>query len=176
MKKLLTGIALVVSLGTLSAEERLDLKLVPTHETLAKGRTKSNSLADRLELTAIDPTKIQKPEPRNRKGLMARSQFLSHRGSWTMVPKGAVIHVPEAFKDRVVARPKGTLISWQEFYRKNRGWLQAQSVRLSDAKGETPLAPSLFNSFGRQGRVVVAVLHNGPISISQPPAPTSPSK
>lgn len=166
MKNLLTGmIALLGTTVILPAEERLDLKLAPTHETLSKSRSDVNSLADRLELEAIDPAKLTKPEPRSRKSLLARSQFLAFRGNWTMVPKGAVLHVPDTFKERVVARPKGELISWQEFYRKNRGWLQAQPVRLSDAKGDTPLAPSLFESFTRHGRVVVAVLHNGPISV-----------
>jgi hypothetical protein len=65
----------------------------------------------------------------------------------------------------VVTRPSGKLLTWREFSARNRGWLHLQNVTLAHARGETPLAPEVFESHRTIGRVVVAVCEGGPISM-----------
>ena len=144
-----------------------------SHEDLAARGAGNNPLAGRRAVKEVDHTAIQKKKRRDLGGgsLLSRSLILSYRGTWTIVPKGAVLHVPAAYRERIVPGPTGRLIPWTEFYARNRGWIHTQNVTFEHARGEAALSPEILELHKRLGRVVVAVLHQGPISVKAPVEP-----
>lgn len=153
--------------GELAGAGKASLR--PTHDQLAKHRAAGPEITKgAAHFTPVDPSEIQKRNPEAR-SLLERSAILSFGGFWTMVPKDAVIHIPANLRSRVVSRPKGRLLGWKEFLVRNRGWIHTQSVTLSDARGDTRLPEEIIDAYRRTGRVVVAVCHNGPISLKKSP-------
>lgn len=156
-----------------AAAESLSPRL--THADLAaRGGARTNPLEGRREVTEIDHATVQKKKERRELGagsLLSRSLILSFRGSWTIVPKGAILHLPKSYQDRVVTRPSGRLIPWSEFHARNRGWIHTQNVSIENARGDVALSPEILELHKRLGRVVVAVLHRGPISVKAPVQP-----
>ncbi|MCW1926158.1 hypothetical protein OKA05_26610 [Luteolibacter arcticus] len=103
--------------------------------------------------------------------LIKQSDILNDGIHWTIVPKGAVLHVPPAFAARVGAKPVGTLLPWIEFLTVNRNWLFTEEVTFDHAAGKKPLPPSRLEAWQKFNKVVVAVHLGGPISVrTQPPA------
>lgn len=82
-----------------------------------------------------------------------------------MVPKGAVIFLPEAMKNRVNVKPVGTLLSWVDFLTKNRAWVTTNDVSFDQAAGSQPLPAERVAFWAKQDKVVVAVHQSGPISV-----------
>ena len=139
----------------------------PSHADLVGRAPKgSHPLAARRGVEVVEPGAMEKVvRHRSRPGLIARSTILSHGGCWTIVPKGAVLHVPEDYRERIVPEPAGRLVPWPEFHARNRGWLHAQRVTMEQARGEAALSGEVRDNHARLGRVVVAIFHNGPISV-----------
>lgn len=102
--------------------------------------------------------------------ILAQSTILSDGECWTLVPKGAVLHVPAAHQTRVDAKPVGTLLPWADFLARNFAWLGTFDVALDQAAGTRPLAAELPATWGKLGKVVVAVHFAGPISVRPAPA------
>lgn len=97
--------------------------------------------------------------------IISQSTILHDGESWTLVPKGAVLHTPAAMRDRVGAKPVGGLLPWSEFLIKNRAWLSTQEVDLAQAAGRTPLPADRAEAWSKQNKIVVAVHYAGPISV-----------
>lgn len=97
--------------------------------------------------------------------IISQSTILHDGESWTLVPKGAVLHTPLAMKDRVGAKPVGSLLPWTEFLTKNRAWLSTQEVDLAQAAGRSPLPADRAEVWFKLNKVVVAVHFAGPISV-----------
>ncbi|MEK7953781.1 hypothetical protein [Luteolibacter soli] len=107
--------------------------------------------------------------------IIKQSDILNDGQHWTLVPKGAVLHIPPAFTTRVGAKPVGTLLPWVEFLTVNRNWLFTEEVNIDNASGKTPLPPSRLEAWQKLKKVVVAVHLGGPISVrTQPPANSDP--
>lgn len=100
--------------------------------------------------------------------LIERSVILSSGSHWTIVPKGAVLMVPERFGNRVGTERKGKLVRFPEFLRLNQSWLSSQEVTMEQAKGHEIFEEERMKAMQRQGRVVVAVRHGGPITVLKP--------
>ena len=101
--------------------------------------------------------------------LIKQSDVLSDGNNWTLVPKGAVLHIPAALNNRVGAKPLGTLLSWTDFLTVNRGWLFTEEVTFDQAAGKTPIPPSRTEFWKKNGKVIVAVHLGGPISVRTEP-------
>jgi hypothetical protein len=99
--------------------------------------------------------------------LIAQSTLLRFGEYWTLVPKGAVIHLPALLKDRVIEQPEGQYLPWLDFLGANRGWLSTAEVTLEQASGELPIDPAKIAFWTRQDKVMVAVYQRGPISIAE---------
>ena len=102
--------------------------------------------------------------------ILAQSTILSDGTCWTLVPKGAVLHVPAAHGARVDAKPVGTLLPWADFLARNFAWLGTCDVQIDQAAGTRPLAAELPANWAKLGKVVVAVHFAGPISVKPAPA------
>lgn len=149
------------------------IKNRPSHQELAGRMAKrSNPLADHNRVKPLGREEIEKKKKRDDLGsLVQRSSILAYSGHWTLVPKGAILHVPPAFKNRVSAKPVGELLPWKEFLARNRGWIFTQPVQMKNARGEKALSENVLKNHRQLGRVVVAVLHHGPISVVASEAP-----
>jgi hypothetical protein len=142
-------------------------------------RITAEEIAARQKTTPL--AAIPKPHATGQKTVVARpggqslieqSDVLNDGINWTLVPKGAVLHVPQPFASRVGSKPLGTLLTWPEFLKVNRSWLFTEEVVIEQAAGKRPIPPSRNEAWNKLGKVVVAVLRGGPISVR--PEPTTP--
>jgi len=106
--------------------------------------------------------------------IVKQSDILNDGRNWTLVPKGAVLHVPPALASRVGAKPVGTLLPWNEFLTANRNWLFTEEVTFDHASGKKPIPASRLDAWQKVNKVIVAIHLGGPISVRpQPPAPVA---
>ncbi|BCU75395.1 hypothetical protein [Luteolibacter sp. LG18] len=99
-------------------------------------------------------------------GLAETSTFIETAGMFTIVPKGAVIHIPEKLAAWIVPGPsvKAKFQTWQEFLTANRGSVASFEITFDQASGKIPIDSSKLDLARKSGRLVVAVCHGGPIS------------
>lgn len=135
-----------------------------THKSLAaRGQAQENPIAS---LPSIQPpeeamnSKAYKPE-----SIIARSEVI-HRGRMaTLVPKRAVLHLPDDLRG-AVGLPQGVqLISWAQFYKLNRNWIRTLEVTRAQAEGDAPLSEEVVESFKESRHLIVATYQTGPISV-----------
>ncbi|MFT3991612.1 MAG: hypothetical protein QM680_09405 [Luteolibacter sp.] len=98
--------------------------------------------------------------------LLNESVILTDGTHWTLVPKGAVIHIPKSKQEKISTKPVGSLLGWADFFTKNRGWLTTQEVDFDQARGKTPLDSKQVEFWQTQENIVVAVHQSGPISVT----------
>lgn len=115
--------------------------------------------------------RTEKPELAPEGNFYANSSLLSDGVNHTVLPKAALMHVPDAFKDRVVDKPVGRLILWPEFYKQNRNWLKTREITFENAKGELPLTEEEWQTVQNLGAIVVSVMGGHPISLLEPVTP-----
>ena len=112
--------------------------------------------------------KVERPAEQS---IIKQSMILHDGTNWTIVPKGAVIFLPEAMKNRVDVKPVGTLLPWSEFLSKNFGWITTNEVTFDQAAGNIALPAARVAFWAKQDKIVVAVHQNGPISVNVAKAP-----
>ncbi len=101
--------------------------------------------------------------------ILDSSEFITYNGFTTLVPKNALLQIPKSYADRINNHKQGSkVISWTDFYTRNRGWINTVEVTLAQAKGQTPISPELLETLKKNNNLVVAVLQNGPISVRPP--------
>jgi hypothetical protein len=96
---------------------------------------------------------------------MDQSSILHDGTHWTMVPKGALIHLPAEIKDRSNVKPVGTLLPWKDFLAKNQRWIATSEVTFDQAVGNEELPAGCAGSLANKGKVVVAVHRNDPAAV-----------
>lgn len=131
-----------------------------TPQALAKLQQSSPMAA--LQKPAPGQASVSRP---NDQSIIKQSMILHDGKNWTLVPKGAVIFLPEAMRSRVNVKPVGTLLAWSEFLAKNYAWITTNDVSFDQAAGNKPLPAERVAFWGMQEKVVVAVHQNGPISV-----------
>ena len=99
------------------------------------------------------------------------STFLTFGGHSVLLPKGAVIHVPDVLARHSVAAIKGELISWQEFLTRYPALVSAVEVTLEEASGEKAFDPERMESAKSGGRILVTVYRRNPVSFHPAPVP-----
>lgn len=168
----LMGIVLLLATGSAPGQQRAQLKappsksepkVRPTHGQLTARRAKVESNGE-IAL-AEKPRALRKLRSGKTASLIQRSAIIAHRGQWTIVPKESVLYVPAHLRSRVNGERSGRLVTWKEFLVKNRTWLRLEDVRIEQARGEVPLRAEDVKVYEQSGQVVVAVCHNGPISV-----------
>jgi hypothetical protein len=127
-----------------------------------------------IQPVEVAEAKVARPAEQS---LIKQSDVLSDGNNWTLVPKGAVLHIPGTLNNRVGAKPLGTLLSWTDFLTVNRGWLFTEEVTFDQAAGKTPIPPSRTEFWKKNGKVIVAVHLGGPISVrTEPLTPVASTK
>jgi hypothetical protein len=107
-------------------------------------------------------------------GLNEYSEFLSFKEHGTLVPKHAIIHVPESLRGCVTTSLHGTFVPWKEFATQYPAIVTTFSVTLEEATGKTPIKPERLELVRKSDRIVVAVLNGSPISCRLPAPPPAP--
>ncbi|MEP2777138.1 MAG: hypothetical protein ABJQ29_14805 [Luteolibacter sp.] len=138
-----------------------------THEQLIKQR-KQVLLNDPMkalpEATGEDASVVNKVG-----NLLENSDVLSFNGQTTLVPKNALVLIPEKFESRINRHePGAAIVSWLDFYKANRGWISTVEVTFEQARGDAPVSPEILETLGKSGNLIVAVLKAGPISVVPP--------
>ncbi len=116
-----------------------------------------------LESPQEKATAVTRPD---KQSIIKQSVILHDGKNWTLVPKGAVLFMPEALKSRVNAKPVGTLLPWQSFLTKNISWLTTNETTFDQAAGNEALPAERAEFWAKQDKIVVAVHQNGPISVN----------
>ncbi|WAC20520.1 hypothetical protein OVA24_03895 [Luteolibacter sp. SL250] len=108
--------------------------------------------------------------------LDANSSFIKYDGAVTLVPKGAILFVPDRFKDAVVTGISGKFSLWNEFSTKYRGLVTPFEVTVEQASGAKPIEEERLAAARRSGLILVAVFNGNPISVQSiaPAATTAP--
>lgn len=144
--------------------------------------SKTNPMTD--PKTKFTETTGEDPSVKNKVGnLLDNSELITFNGNTTLVPKHAIIQIPETYKNRINNHKEGSkIISWAEFYSLNRGWISTLEVTFSQAKGEDPVNAEHLEVMKKSKNLIVAVLENGPISVlplkttAEPAKPSEPAE
>lgn len=140
---------------------------VATHEQLVeKLREAPDPTTTLAPAKPADPAKIWKPGD-----LLARSDFFCLFGQATLVPKGAILHVPAQYAERLKLQEGAKILTWADFYAVNRGWIQTLEVTRKQAEGDEPFPEETVKALAKSPSVVVATLRGGPISVLPPKQP-----
>lgn len=99
--------------------------------------------------------------------LISQSEILHDGEYWTLVPKGAVLYVPQRRSANIGARPLGTLLTWIQFLTINSAWLSTHETSIEQASGEVLLPQAKTDFWKKQDRVIVAVHQGEPISVAR---------
>lgn len=109
-----------------------------------------------------DGTNVRRPEAQS---IIKQSLVLNDGKNWTLIPKGAVIFIPEAMKSRVDVKPSGNLLGWRDFLTRNQAWITTTDISFDQATGKKPLQAERVAFWPKQDKVVIATHQNGPITV-----------
>jgi hypothetical protein len=140
-----------------------------THEEIAaklKAASQSDPMKTFSPAEGSDPTVVNQPED-----FVASSDIICFGGAATFVPKRAIIQAPEKFASRLAMVEGATILTWNDFYAANRGWITTVEVSRAQAEGNEPIADNLREQYVKSGNLVVATYKGGPISVL-PPKPS----
>lgn len=121
----------------------------------------------RREAAGAMAPKVVTRKPRGY-SLEALSQFIGQGDYSTILPKGSVIHCPEALAARLLAKPQGHMMGWPEFLIANRTWITTHEVTQAQTVGEAPLSEADRSSFAAGGKIVIATLRGNPVTVLKP--------
>jgi hypothetical protein len=152
--------ALLLCALTLNAFAAQPVLVRVTPETLAKLQQRDPM----IRLVDASGRAIQTTNPLSH-STMDQSSVLHDGTHWTLVPKGALIHLPEAIKNRSTVKPVGTLLPWKDFLAKNQRWIATSEVTFDQAVGNEALPADRAEAFASTHKVVVAVHRNDPASV-----------
>lgn len=139
---------------------------VATHEQLVTllRKAEQNDPMKKLPLTqGEDPSVVNRS-----KDLLADSDIISFRGVATLVPKRAVLQIPNSCTERMKLEPGARIVSWADFHAANRGWITTVEVSRAQAEGNLPIGEDSKKMMSTCRNLVVATYQGGPISVLPP--------
>jgi len=92
--------------------------------------------------------------------------IIGHDGAITLVPKGAILHVPERLRASVGA-VSGRILPWAEFASSYPSVVEPLAVTLENVSGVVPLSAEALAAVAKSDRIVVALLNGGPVSFPE---------
>lgn len=148
-------------------EPRPEVRDVATHEDLENRLHRAqakNPLANFSVDAGPDPTKKNRPV-----NLIEDSDIISFNGLTTLVPKRAILTIPESARDRIGNHVPGhRMVAWKEFLFANRGWISTVEVSRKQAEGQQDLPEAVTERISRSTNLLVATYQGGPISVLPP--------
>lgn len=145
---------------------KMQMRDVATHDQLSS-KLRMAQQKDPVRLLGPPAGKHEEdPSKQNTsRDLIKESTVLCYNGNLTLVPKEAVIFVPDELKDRIGVKPKQKIKRWSEFYQVNRGWIRTIEVSRDQAMGYKPIAEGTMEAVKAGSSMVVATFSGGPISV-----------
>jgi hypothetical protein len=166
MKRPKTILALMlITLLPLKAEESAKhvFRDAATHDTLAH---KLRAVEATDPMNAMEKAEGKDPSIENQpQNLIESSDLISFQGLTTLVPKRAIMKLPEQFKDRINNhQPGNRVVGWLDFYALNKGWITTVEISRKQAGGREDFDPALAEQLGKSKNMIVTVMASGPIS------------
>ncbi len=98
-----------------------------------------------------------------------RADFIQNRGQVLMIPKKALIHVPDWLQDKVITdgKTEGKLVRIDKFMATNSAWLATYPVSFELAVGKKQFTDQELEQLQTMNKIVVATHGNTPIGISK---------
>jgi len=155
------------------ANAESEMRDAATHEELQK---KSHAAVIQDPMKKLPPANESDPAKDTPKDLISQSDILSFDGTFTLVPKRAILAIPKDLEKRTQLADATKLVGWAEFHANNRGWITTVEVTREQAEGNSPIDEDILNGFKDSTTIVVATYHGGPISILPPKAPPAEEK
>lgn len=155
--------------------EKPPFRNASSHEDLAEAYRRSTG-EDPIRGLGQDPEILALAASYSQPSLLERSDALAHGELATLLPKGALLFVPEALADRASLAEGAALVDWREFYRNNSHWILPWNMRLGQALGDEALDMGQFERLKRMGKIVVATCLDQPISVREGIVPNEEAK
>lgn len=150
--------------------QKMEMRDVATHEALSNTLRQAQAMNPLTNYKAVEgeaATKVYQPE-----SIINNSDIISFNGLTTLVPKRAILAVPDTVESRIGKHIDGhRVVAWKEFLHANRGWITTVEVSRAQAEGRQPLAESVSERFGKTSNLMVATYQGGPISVLPPLPP-----
>jgi len=145
---------------------KMPMRDVATHNELSASLRMAQQ-SDPIRLLGPPAGKSDEdPSLRNSsRDLIKESTVVCFNGSLTLVPKRAVIFIPEHLKDRIGVKPKQEVKRWRDFLPANRGWIRTFEVSPDQAMGYAPIAKATLEAMQQGSSMIVATFKSGPISV-----------
>jgi hypothetical protein len=106
--------------------------------------------------------------------LAANSTFIQIGDQFTLVPKGALLHIPKKLASLIVSEPKGTFVAWPVMQEANRAKLARFEVTVDQASGKEAIDANKLALAKRSESILVATIENGAVSMAQPQPASAP--
>lgn len=170
-RSILSTLCLAMGLtGTLFAEptarKTMPMRDTATHDQLSQSLRMAQQKDPIRDLGPAAGKVDEDPSVKNStRDLIKDSTILCYRGFLTLVPKRAVLHLPEELKDRFEVKPNIAVKPWAEFYALNRGWIRTVEVTRAQAMGEEPMSEDAVKAFAASKAAIIATYKGGPISV-----------
>ena len=103
-------------------------------------------------------------QPLTKTNLPNESKYITNKKVTTIVPKDAILHIPESLKKFVISEPTGDLHMWAKFYGQNRNLVSHFEVTLKQASGLAPIDPNRITVAKKENKIIVAVMRGNPTS------------
>ncbi len=167
--------ALFSSAQEVPPESESSLKLTPAKASKMRERITDEQLKDLRKDAPVPFEKtnakaIEKPKAAVKADIYQISDILADGSSHTVVPKGAILSVPESLADRLVTSPAGKFQFWPDFYARNKNWIKLQEVEVDVAKGKVPLPEGVIKMMATEPKMVIAVYKGNLITVLEAPA------
>ncbi|MDP3851621.1 MAG: hypothetical protein Q8Q59_14030 [Luteolibacter sp.] len=115
-----------------------------------------------IRVVNTDETMAVRPVSR---AINNESTVLHDGENWTLVPTGALVHLPAAMKSRINAKPVGTLLPWNEFLNENQSWITIAELTFDQAAGNEEFPVNSEELRAKQDKVIVTVHQNNPAPV-----------
>ncbi|MDZ4288140.1 MAG: hypothetical protein U0984_09285 [Prosthecobacter sp.] len=157
--------------GSLHAQSKQPLDWAKARDVAANGNVRTEIAAAKPMLqqlsTMAQPLGAVRPSTGN--SLYTKSIILFDGETHTLIPIGAVLHLPENLRNRVITKPQGNFTYWPNFLKRNATWLGTKEVPLKMARGDTKLAEDVLRETSGSNRLLVSVYRECPISVLEAP-------
>lgn len=154
---------LVASVGQAETHPAPPTRDSVTNERLAglyREASRDDPMRKQAPAKGPDPSVVSRP-----KSLIDESDMICFNGSVTLVPKRAVLQIPNNLAARLKYQPGAKFLGWAEFHGLNRGWITTVEVSRTQAEGNSPLSAEAKRQMVKSGNLVIATFQGGPISV-----------
>ena len=163
------GLALLAMMASRGIAEVPAMRDAATEEQLVLAQRMA---AQKDPMKVLPVSKVEDPAVVNPpQDLLSQSDLLCLGGMATLVPKRAILQIPETYAARLKIEPGAKIVGWADFYAANRGWITTIEITRVQAEGKEPIAEDTQKMLTKCHNLIVATYQGGPISLLPPKAP-----